>query len=105
MSEPTEHLNEALTCLNLSDRERRDIHRVFAAALQAERERTRAEEREATNRARQVAGHVEEEGEVCRADCLACNDPVAALIRDLQEVKDLAFRRGRVIERLKRERN
>jgi hypothetical protein len=55
--------------------------------------------------ARQVAGHIEESGEVCVPDCLACNDPVRAVIRDLREARSEAFQRGRSIAELERERD
>jgi hypothetical protein len=44
-----------------------------------------------------VVGHTEEAGEVCTADCLGCNDPIAAVIRDLNEARALAFQRGQGI--------
>lgn len=38
----------------------------------------------------QMVGHVEDDGEVCAADCLACNDPIVALMRDLREARQRA---------------
>ncbi len=53
------------------------------------------------DQARQAAGHTEEAGEVCTADCLACNDPVRAVMRDLREARNEAFQRGRSEQRLR----
>lgn len=53
-------------------------------------------------KARQVAGHQEEAGEVCRADCSGCNDPVGQLIAELRIAQGLACKRGRLMYRLAR---
>jgi hypothetical protein len=53
---------------------------------------------ERSDAARAAAGHVEEAGEVCVSDCLACNDPVNAVIRDLHEARREAFQRGRELD-------
>lgn len=42
---------------------------------------------EDVSKARLVAAHVEEAGEVCVSDCIACNDPIKALIVDLKETR------------------
>ncbi len=78
--------------------------------LCAELETLRAELHDATllirhnegqlDKARQSAGHTEEPGEVCTPDCLACCNPIEALIRDLRESREESFKRGRRIERL-----
>lgn len=35
----------------------------------------------------QLVGHTEDGGETCAPTCLGCNDPIAALIRDLREAR------------------